>query len=67
MTHVEYVTGIFSIKNMPGYLKAKIYKITMWPVAIYGAQYCVNDIHEQDYVMEMKVLLQTLGLAQFNM
>ena len=62
------VTGVLFDRKIPLYLKSKIYRTVVRPVALYGAEcWPVTKRHEQHlHVMEMRMLRWPLGLTKLD-
>ncbi|XP_063348692.1 uncharacterized protein LOC134640721 [Pelmatolapia mariae] len=62
------VSGVLCYKRMPIYLKAKVYKSIVRPVALYGSEcWPATPKHEQTlHTMEMKMLRWPLGLTRLD-
>ena len=62
------VTGVLCDRRIPTYLKSKIYRTVVRPVALYGAEcWPVIKKHEQILsTMEMRMLRWSLGLTRWN-
>ncbi|XP_019204855.1 uncharacterized protein LOC109196094 [Oreochromis niloticus] len=62
------VSGVLCDKRIPIYLKAKVYKSIVRPVALYGSEcWPATTKHEQAlHTMEMKMLRWPLGLTRLD-
>ena len=62
------VTGILCDRKMPLYLKSKIYRTVVRPVALYGAEcWPATKVHERTlHAMEMRMLRWSLGVTRLD-